>query len=99
MGGLCFQVALDILTTLVRWSPIPLSEILVSQAFPAVVQCTLQSDDNSCLQVNFSNYLTILYYLTVLQQCQSSGLKSGGRGSVFKNWGVVSPRSAADGGT
>lgn len=44
------SVALDILTTLVRWSPVPLSEILVSQAFPAVVQCTLQSDDNSCLQ-------------------------------------------------
>jgi len=45
------QVSIDILTALVRWSPIPLSDVLISQVFPAVVQCTLHTDDSSTMQV------------------------------------------------
>jgi len=45
------QVSIDILTVLVRWSPVPVSDVLVSQVFPAVVQCTLHTDDSSTMQV------------------------------------------------
>ena len=53
-------VALDILQTLVRANsgnkenqnqPRPLSQLLVANAFPAAVRCTLHSDDNSVTQV------------------------------------------------
>ena len=47
------QVSIDILTVLVRWSSVPLSDLLVSQIFPAVVQCTLHTDDSSTMQVCF----------------------------------------------
>ena len=47
------QVSIDILTVLVRWSSVPLSDLLVSQIFPAVVQCTLHTDDSSTMQVYF----------------------------------------------
>jgi len=52
-------VALDILQTLVRANsgnkenqnqPRPLSQLLVANAFPAAVRCTLHSDDNSVTQ-------------------------------------------------
>ncbi|KAG1698140.1 Importin-9 [Nymphon striatum] len=43
-------VALDILQTLVRNSPKPLSEALIHQAFPAVVHCVCNTEDNSVLQ-------------------------------------------------
>jgi len=46
-------VSIDILTVLVRWSPVPLSDVLVSQIFPAVVHCTLHTDDSSTMQVHF----------------------------------------------
>ena len=52
------SVALDILQTLVRANagnkennPRPLSQLLVANAFPAAVKCTLHSDDNSVTQV------------------------------------------------
>ena len=54
------SVALDILQTLVRANsgnkenqiqPRPLSQLLVANAFPAAVRCTLHSDDNSVTQV------------------------------------------------
>ena len=60
------SVALDILQTLVRAYQIqegsnhglnketqrrPLTQLLVAQAFPAAVRCTLHSDDNSVTQV------------------------------------------------
>uniref|UniRef100_A0AAR2J616 Importin N-terminal domain-containing protein n=1 Tax=Pygocentrus nattereri TaxID=42514 RepID=A0AAR2J616_PYGNA len=48
-SGLC-ATAIDILTTVVRNTKPPLSEILVCQAFPAVAQCTLRTDDNTTMQ-------------------------------------------------
>ncbi|TST85775.1 Importin-9 [Bagarius yarrelli] len=48
-SGLC-ATAIDILTTVVRNTKPPLSEMLVCQAFPVVAQCTLSADDNATLQ-------------------------------------------------
>ncbi|KAK7915627.1 hypothetical protein WMY93_011388 [Mugilogobius chulae] len=47
--GLC-ATSIDILTTVVRNSKPPLSEMLVCQAFPVVAQCTLRTDDNTIMQ-------------------------------------------------
>lgn len=49
----CFypQTSIDILTTVVRNTKPPLSELLVCQAFPVVAQCTLRTDDNTIMQV------------------------------------------------
>ncbi|XP_020791495.1 importin-9 [Boleophthalmus pectinirostris] len=47
--GLC-ATSIDILTTVVRNSKPPLSEMLVCQAFPVVAQCTLRTDDNAIMQ-------------------------------------------------
>uniref|UniRef100_A0AAY4EW79 Importin N-terminal domain-containing protein n=1 Tax=Denticeps clupeoides TaxID=299321 RepID=A0AAY4EW79_9TELE len=47
-SGLC-ATAIDILTTVVRHTKSPLSEMLVCQAFPAVAQCTLRTDDNTTI--------------------------------------------------
>jgi len=44
------SVALDVLTTLVRSSPSPLSDHLMQVGFPATIQITLSTDDNSILQ-------------------------------------------------
>ena len=51
---LCFyyQIALDIMCVVVRNSPVPFSDALIHQAFPAVVHCTLKTDDNASMQVN-----------------------------------------------
>ena len=39
-----------------------LSQILVVNAFPAAVKCTLQSDDNSVTQVcTLRNYVNVLF--------------------------------------
>lgn len=46
------QTSIDILTTVVRNTKPPLSELLVCQAFPVVAQCTLRTDDNAIMQVN-----------------------------------------------
>ncbi|KAG7477778.1 hypothetical protein MATL_G00073280 [Megalops atlanticus] len=48
-SGLC-ATAIDILTTVVRHTKPPLSELLICQAFPAVAQCTLRTDDNTTMQ-------------------------------------------------
>uniref|UniRef100_A0A8D3AJA6 Importin 9 n=1 Tax=Scophthalmus maximus TaxID=52904 RepID=A0A8D3AJA6_SCOMX len=48
-SGLC-ATSIDILTTVVRNSKPPLSEMLVCQAFPVVAQCTLRTDDNAIMQ-------------------------------------------------
>nr|KAF6399782.1 importin 9 [Molossus molossus] len=48
-AGLC-ATAIDILTTVVRSSKPPLSQLLICQAFPAVAQCTLHTDDNATMQ-------------------------------------------------
>ena len=45
------QTANDILTTVVRSTKPPLSQLLICQAFPAVAQCTLHTDDNATMQV------------------------------------------------
>uniref|UniRef100_A0A8C2SDS3 Importin-7/11-like TPR repeats domain-containing protein n=1 Tax=Capra hircus TaxID=9925 RepID=A0A8C2SDS3_CAPHI len=42
--------AIDILTTVVRSTKPPLSQLLICQAFPAVAQCTLRTDDNATMQ-------------------------------------------------
>ncbi|XP_027134595.1 importin-9 [Larimichthys crocea] len=47
--GLC-ATSIDILTTVVRNTKSPLSEMLVCQAFPVVAQCTLRTDDNTIMQ-------------------------------------------------
>uniref|UniRef100_A0A8C6WKD3 Importin 9 n=1 Tax=Neogobius melanostomus TaxID=47308 RepID=A0A8C6WKD3_9GOBI len=47
--GLC-ATSIDILTTVVRNTKPPLSELLVCQAFPVVAQCTLRTDDNAIMQ-------------------------------------------------
>ena len=46
-------MALDILETLIRSSPVPLSSALMNEAFPAAVQCTLHTDDSSSQQVRY----------------------------------------------
>lgn len=48
-SGLC-ATAVDILTTVVRNTKPPLSEMLIFQAFPVVAQCTLHTDDNTVMQ-------------------------------------------------
>uniref|UniRef100_A0A8C5HZC2 Importin N-terminal domain-containing protein n=1 Tax=Gouania willdenowi TaxID=441366 RepID=A0A8C5HZC2_GOUWI len=48
-SGLC-ATSIDILTTVVRNTKPPLSELLVCQAFPVVAQCTLRTDDNTLMQ-------------------------------------------------
>jgi importin-9 len=44
------STALDVLGTLVRSAPLPLSDHLMQAAFPATVQAVLHSDDNAVLQ-------------------------------------------------
>uniref|UniRef100_A0A8C5P946 Importin 9 n=1 Tax=Leptobrachium leishanense TaxID=445787 RepID=A0A8C5P946_9ANUR len=48
-SGLC-ATSIDILTTVVRNTKPALSELLICQAFPAVAQCTLRTDDNTTMQ-------------------------------------------------
>uniref|UniRef100_A0A034VML9 Importin-9 n=1 Tax=Bactrocera dorsalis TaxID=27457 RepID=A0A034VML9_BACDO len=43
------DIALDVLTTIVRYSKPPLSAALVESAFPAMVHCVLRSDDNAVM--------------------------------------------------
>lgn len=50
------QTAIDILTTVVRNTKPPLSQLLICQAFPAVAQCTLHTDDNATMQVSPRRY-------------------------------------------
>lgn len=49
--ALPFQTSIDILTTVVRNTKPPLSQLLICQAFPAVAQCSLNTDDNATMQV------------------------------------------------
>lgn len=51
LTSLLLQTAIDILTTVVRSTKPPLSQLLICQAFPAVAQCTLHTDDNATMQV------------------------------------------------
>nr|XP_048682578.1 importin-9 isoform X4 [Caretta caretta] len=48
-AGLC-ATSIDILTTVVRNTKPPLSQLLICQAFPAVAQCSLHTDDNATMQ-------------------------------------------------
>ncbi|XP_005988453.1 importin-9 isoform X2 [Latimeria chalumnae] len=48
-SGLC-ATAIDILTAVVRNTKVPLSELLVCQAFPVLAHCTLHTDDNATMQ-------------------------------------------------
>ena len=60
------QVSIDILTVLVRWSSVPLSDVLVNQIFPAVVQCTLHTDDSSTMQVHFNVKFIFLICIPII---------------------------------
>lgn len=44
------DTTLDILQTIVRNSPKPLSNVLVNTAFPATVHCILRTDDHAIMQ-------------------------------------------------
>lgn len=44
------DTAIDILSTIVQHSPVPLSPILINTAFPATVKCILSTDDNAIMQ-------------------------------------------------
>lgn len=44
------EIALDVLTTIVKYSEAPLPEGLIDNAFPAAVHCILRSEDHSILQ-------------------------------------------------
>lgn len=44
------DTAMDILSIIVKYSPVPLSTILVNTAFPATVRCILSTDDNAVMQ-------------------------------------------------
>lgn len=59
---LSIQTSIDILTTVVRNTKPPLSEMLVCQAFPVVAQCTLRTEDNTIMQVSRSNRNTGISY-------------------------------------
>ncbi|XP_035243530.1 importin-9 [Anguilla anguilla] len=48
-AGLC-TTAVDILTTVVRHTAPPLPPLLLCQAFPAVAQCVLHTDDSAVMQ-------------------------------------------------
>lgn len=43
-------VALDLLTVVVRASPVPLGRMLMTDAFPAVINCLTKSEDHTVLQ-------------------------------------------------
>ncbi|XP_055903747.1 importin-9 [Eupeodes corollae] len=43
------DIALDVLTTLVKYSSAPLSSNLIDNAFPAMIHCVLRSDDHSVM--------------------------------------------------
>lgn len=44
------DTSLDILQTIVKYSPKPLSPVLVNTAFPATVHCILRTDDHATMQ-------------------------------------------------
>lgn len=44
------DTTLDILETIVKYSPKPLSSLLIDTAFPATVQCILRTDDHAIMQ-------------------------------------------------
>jgi len=43
------DAALDVLSTIVRYSKGPLTDILIQNAFPALIDCVLRSDDHSIM--------------------------------------------------
>lgn len=44
------EIALDVLQTIVKYSRAPLSDQLILNAFPAAIQCILNTDDHSVMQ-------------------------------------------------
>uniref|UniRef100_A0A1A9UF49 Importin N-terminal domain-containing protein n=1 Tax=Glossina austeni TaxID=7395 RepID=A0A1A9UF49_GLOAU len=43
------DIALDVLTTIVKYSQAPLSAALIENAFPAMIHCVLRSDDHAVM--------------------------------------------------
>lgn len=62
------EIALDILTTLVRYVEGELPAALIEGAFPAAVQCILRSDDNSIMQSG-GECLRAFIYVAPQQVC------------------------------
>ena len=60
---------MDVLQTLVRSSPRPLSEALIHQSFPAAVQSTLHTDDAATMQ-NGGECLRAYVSVALEQICQ-----------------------------
>ena len=48
---LSFQIALDLLTILIRSGVTPLDDTLITEAFPVIIHHIMNSDDTSTLQV------------------------------------------------
>lgn len=44
------DTAIAIIGSIVKHSPVPLSDILMNTAFPATIQCILNTDDHELLQ-------------------------------------------------
>ncbi|KAG7472163.1 hypothetical protein MATL_G00105990 [Megalops atlanticus] len=85
-SGLC-AAAIDILTTVVRHTKPPLSELLVCQAFPVVAQCTLGTDDSTTMQ---SGGECLRAYVSVALEQVGSWQDEQGRGGLWYVMQVVS---------
>ena len=48
-------------------------------------------------RASLEQIIYVALFCSAQQQCQS-GFKTGGCGSIFKNWGVVGPKSSTGGG-
>lgn len=62
------EIALDILTTLVKYAQAPLPDTLIESAFPAAVNCVLRSDDHSIMQSG-GECLRAFVYVAPQQVC------------------------------
>lgn len=63
------KVALDVLQTLVRSCPLPLSDGIINQSFSAAVQCVLHTDDAATMQ-NGGECLRAYASVSLEQVCQ-----------------------------
>ncbi|XP_063952084.1 importin-9-like [Lytechinus pictus] len=75
------SAAMDILCTIVRSSPVPLSDLLMNQGFPAVAHCTRRSDDSAVMQ---SGGECMRGYISVsLEQVQAWHDEGGNSGTYY----------------
>lgn len=62
------DIALDVLTTIVKYSQAPLSNALVENAFPSMIHCVLRSDDHSVM-VSGGECLRAFIFISPEQIC------------------------------